>query len=96
MTQEGNKSFVLPAEIIYEGGIPKLSINQGHDEELFLFMSQFVENTKLNLILTVDDTAQTFNPEDTPLFKLGVIKGMNMIFGPSDIKPTKKGMYKTE
>lgn len=53
---EGSKKVIsYPVKILYWNGIPQIRPDGGNEEELFLFLSQFQENTKLSITLSEED-----------------------------------------
>lgn len=49
------KAISYPVKIFYWNGFPQIRPDGGNKEELYSFISQFKENTKLNITLSEED-----------------------------------------
>lgn len=53
--ESNKKAISYPVKVLYWNGIPQIRPDGGDEEEVFLFLSQFQENTKLNITLSEED-----------------------------------------
>ena len=53
--ESSKKAISYPVKILYWNGIPQIRPDGGNEEELYSFISQFQENTKLNITLSEED-----------------------------------------
>lgn len=53
--ENSKKAISYPVKVLYWNGIPQIKPDGEHQEELFFFLSQFQENTKLNITLSEED-----------------------------------------
>ena len=53
--KSSKKAISYPVKVFYWQGIPQIRPDGEHQEGLFLFLSQFQENTKLNITLSEED-----------------------------------------